>query len=573
MTTDRPSNRLHPKVGEAYDLMQRGKLDRRGFVRIAALLGVGATAAYTMAGLPSPAMANDELPFPEPEGDPVSGGTLRVAMMVQRMDDPAAFSWTEMSNQARHIVEYMAMTGVDNVTRPMLARSWEASDDLRTWTFHLRPGVKWHNGDDFTAEDVKWNVERWTDPAVGSSNIGLSSIAALVEDIDTGEQKEDGTPKMDKRLRDGAIEVVDDLTIRFNCSQPVLSFPEDLYNYPAAIVHPSFTPPFSDNPIGTGPYTLVDLAVGERCTLRRVTEMTNGEPFEYWGGEVFLDEIHYYNFDSENQLVAFAGGDVDAIFSFGHEQMAFAEAIDGTILPARSAQTLAVRVKVDQPPFDNKALRQAMQAGLDRARIRELVFGEAGDVGEDHHVAPVHPEYAELPPLVRDVERSKELLAEAGYPNGIDLSVDVGNTNGVWQQSVCEAMRDQWRECGIRLNINVMPSSRFWEIWDKTPFGATSWTHRPLGTMVLSVGYRAGVPWNESNYNNPEFEAALNEAESILDPDERRVVMERVQKIMQDDAFVFLPVWQPVYTIARGNVHGYPPHPTTYHQFNKVWVG
>ena len=572
MTTDRPSNRLHPKVGEAYDLMEKGKLDRRGFVRIAALLGVGATAAYTMAGLPAPAMA-DEMPFPEPEGEPVFGGTLRVGMLVQRMDDPATFSWTEMSNQARHIVEYLAMTGVDNVTRPMLAESWEASDDLMTWTFFLRPGVKWHNGDSLTAEQVKWNVERWTDPALGSSNIGLSSIAALVDDVDTGEQEEDGSPKLVKQLREGAIEVVDELTIRFHCKQPVLSFPEDLYNYPTAIVHPSFTAPFSGNPIGTGPFTLVDLAVGERCILRRVHETTDGEPFEYWGGDVFLDEIHYYNFDSENQLVAFAGGDVDAIFSFGHEQMAFAEAIDGTILPARTAQTLAVRVKVDQPPFDNKTLRRAMQAGLDRARIRELVFGEAGDVGEDHHVAPVHPEYAELPPLVRDVDKARELLAEAGYPDGIDLTVDVGNTNGVWQQSVCEAMRDQWRECGIRLNINVMPSSRFWEIWDQTPFGATSWTHRPLGTMVLSVGYRAGVPWNESNYDNPEFEAALNEAESILDPDERRVVMERVQQIMQDDAFVFLPVWQPVYTIARGNVHGYPPHPTTYHQFNKVWVG
>lgn len=573
MTIRDERDRRHPKVDEAYDLMQQGKLDRRGFVRIAALLGVGASTAYALAGLPEPAMAQEELPFPAPEGDPVSGGVLRVGMLVQRMDDPATFSWTEMSNQARHIVEYLAMTGVDNVTRPMLARSWEASDDLMTWTFHLRPGVKWHNGDDFTAEDVRWNVERWTDPTLGSSNIGLSSISALVDDVDTGEQNDDGTPRTVKQLREGAIEVVDELTIRFHCKQPVLSFPEDLYNYPTAIVHPSFTAPFSDDPIGTGPFTLVDLAVGERCTLRRVTETTNGEPFTYWGGDVYLDEIHYYNFDSENQLVAFAGGDVDAIFSFGHEQLAFAEALDGQILPARTAQTLAVRVKVDREPFDNVTLRRAMQAGLDRARIRELVFGEAGDVGEDHHVAPVHPEYFPLPPLERNVERARELLAEAGYPDGIDLTVDVGNTNGVWQQSVCEAMRDQWRECGIRLNINVMPSSRFWEIWDKTDFGATSWTHRPLGTMVLSVGYRAGVPWNESNYNNPEFEAALNEAESILDPDERRVVMERVEKIMQDDAFVFLPVWQPVYTIARGNVHGFPAHPTTYHQFNKVWLG
>ncbi len=573
MPTATPSNRLHPKVDEALDLMQRGKLDRRGFVRIAALLGVGATAAYTMAGLPAPAAADAALPFAEPEGEPVAGGVLRVAMQVQRMDDPATFSWAEMSNQARHIIEYLAMTGVDNVTRPMLARAWEASDDLKTWTFYLRPGVKWHNGDDFTAAQVAWNVERWTDTALGSSNVGLSAVAALVEDVDTGDENDDGTPRMAKRLRDGAIEVVDDLTIRFHCRQPVLSFPEDLYDYPTAIIHPSFTAPFSANPIGTGPFTLVDLTVGERCTLRRMTETTNGEPFDYWGGEVFLDEIHYYNFDSENQLVAFAGGDVDAIYSFGHEQMAFAEALDGQILPAQTARTLAVRVKVDEAPFDNKTLRLAMQAGLDRARIRELVFGEAGDVGEDFHVAPVHPEYAELPPLVRDVDRAKALLAEAGYPDGIDLTVDVGNTDGVWQQSVCEAMRDQWGECGIRLSINLMPSSRFWEIWDKTPFGATSWSHRPLGTMVLSAAYRAGVPWNETNYDNPEFEAALDEAESIIDPDARRVVMARVQQIMQDDAFVFLPVWQPFYTIAGHNVHGYPPHPTSYHQFNKVWLG
>ncbi|MCB1992409.1 MAG: hypothetical protein KDG49_13215, partial [Geminicoccaceae bacterium] len=368
MTTRSKPGRLHPKVNEALDLMERGRLDRRSFVRVAALLGVGASAAYAMAGLPAPAMAADDMPFPPDDPDAVMGGVLTVAMMVQRVDDPAAFSWTEMSNQARHVIEYLAMTGPDNITRPMLAQSWEASDDLRTWTFHLRPGVKWHNGDDFVAEHVKWNVERWVDPAVGSSNVGLSSIAALVDDVDTGEKNEDGTPKTTKRLRDGAIEVVDDLTIRFNTRQPVLSFPEDLYNYPCAILHPSFTAPFSDNPIGTGPYTLVELAVGDRCSLNRVTEMTNGEPFEYWGGKVYLDEIRYFNFDPENQLVAFAGGDVDAIYSFGHEQLAFAEALDGQILPARTAQTLACRMQVDVPPFDNVKLRQAMQLSLDRAR-------------------------------------------------------------------------------------------------------------------------------------------------------------------------------------------------------------
>lgn len=573
MTTRSTSGRLHPKVNEALDLMERGRLDRRSFVRVAALLGVGASAAYAMAGLPAPAMAADDMPFPPDDPDAVTGGVLTVAMMVQRMDDPAAFSWTEMSNQARHIVEYLAMTGPDNITRPMLAQSWEASDDLKTWTFHLRPGVKWHNGDDFVAEHVRWNVERWVDPAVGSSNVGLSSIAALVDDIDTGEQNEDGTPKITKQLREGAIEVVDDLTIRFHTKQPVLSFPEDLYNYPTAILHPSFTAPFSDNPIGTGPYTLVELAVGDRCSLNRVTEMTNGEPFEYWGGTVYLDEIRYFNFDPENQLVAFAGGDVDAIYAFGHEQLAFAEALDGQILPARTAQTLACRMQVDVPPFDNVKLRQALQLSLDRARIRELVFGEAGDVGDDYHVAPVHPEWFPLPPLERDIEGAKALLAEAGYPDGIDLTIDVGNTNGVWQQSVCEAMRDQMQDAGIRLAINVMPSSRFWEIWTQTPFGATSWTHRPLGTMVLSVGYRAGVPWNESHYNNPEFEAALDAAEAVLDVEERKALMQRVEQIMRDDAFLILPVWQPVYTIAKTTVHGYPPHPTNYHQFNKVWIG
>jgi peptide/nickel transport system substrate-binding protein len=184
----------------------------------------------------------------------------------------------------------------------------------------------------------------------------------------------------------------------------------------------------------------------------------------------------------------------------------------------------------------------------------------------------VHPEYFALPPLERDVEGARALLAEAGYPDGLELTIDVGNTDGPWHQTVCEIMRDQLQDVGIRLNINVMPASRFWEIWDQTPFGATAWTHRPLGTMVLSLGYRTGVPWNESNFASAEFDAALDEAEATFDVEERRAKMERVEQILQDAAVMVQPVWRPVYTIARENVRGLRAHPTQYHQFNQVWL-
>ena len=154
----RRGERVHPLVGLARQQLVERKSDRREFLRTVTLLGVSAGAAYAMAGeilgeaVAPPAMAA--------EGDPVMGGVLRVSMAVQEMADPALFDWTEKSNQARHIVEYLTYTGPDNVTRPYLAERWEASDDLRTWTFHLRKNVTWNNGDRFDAEDVLFNIKR-----------------------------------------------------------------------------------------------------------------------------------------------------------------------------------------------------------------------------------------------------------------------------------------------------------------------------------------------------------------------------------------------------------------------------
>ena len=567
MISQKPTRSDHPKVHEAFGLMKAGRMDRREFIRIAALLGTSAATAYAMVGLPSPAFADWGLPFPEDDAKAKPGGIFKIAMQVQKMEDPATYSWVQMSNQTRHTVEYLAMTGPDNVTRPMLAESWAASPDLKTWTFSIRKGVMWHNGEELTSEHVAWNIKRWLDPKTASSNVGLSVFSAMLED--SGEKDDKGKPI--KRMIKNALETPDKYTLRLNLSKSVLSAPEDCYNYPTAIAHPSFKPPLSDNMIGTGPFQLAELKVGDKCILKRVKKMANGQDFKYWGGKVYLDEIHYYNFETDNQLSAFASGDVDGIEEFSVEQMDLAKSFPGKIHIARTAQTVCCRMQVDQKPFTDKRVRQAICKSVDNAKVKNLIYTEGGDVGENHHVAPVHPDYAPLPPLKRDVEAAKALLKEAGFANGLEVTIDIGNTDGPWHQTAVEAMRDQMKEAGITLKINVLPAAKYWEIWDKTAFGCTAWTHRPLGTMVMSLGYRTGVPWNESHYANPEFDKALDAAEATLDVKARKAKLEVCEKILQDDAVMILPLFRPIYTIVSESVKGYEGHPTQYHQFNKVW--
>ena len=120
------------------------------------------------------------------------------------------------------------------------------------------------------------------------------------------------------------------------------------------------------------------------------------------------------------------------------------------------------------------------------------------------------------------------------------------------------------KEAGIRVTINLIPAQQYAELWNKVPFGVTDWFHRPLGVQTLSLAYRAGVPWNETGYNNPAFDKLLDEAEATLDVEKRREIMAKVEKIMQDDAVMIVPFWRSSFTFMDKKVKGFKMHPSQY---------
>ena len=529
-------------------------IDRREFLRYAALLGLSATAAHAfvrkITGEPfvAPAAAQT-LP---------KGGTLRLGMRCQDLKSPHTYSWIESANVTRQVLDYLAVTGVDNVTRPGLVEKWEPSPDLKTWTLKLRKNVKWHNGRQFTADDVVWNLKRVLDAKTGSSTVGAMK-SFMLDEFETGEKDDKGNAKKSTRLWDAnAIQKVDTFTVKLNGKAANLAIPELLFHYPLLIMDPAENGEFKVGSNGTGAFTLVESEVGRRNVLK-----ARKEP--YWGGGPYLDELQYIDLgdDPAAAVSALASKQVDGLYAADIVQLDALQRIPHVqMYQVTTAYTATARMQPVKP-FDDKRVRQALRYAVDSNTILQIAHKGLGQAGEHHHVSPVHPEYAKLPPFTRDVAKAKKLLADAGYPNGIDTEIICRPQPG-WELLAVQAMVEQWKEAGIRVKINVMPSTQYWEVWTKVPFGFTTWAHRPLGVMSLALAYRTGVPWNESKYSNPEFDRLLTMAEGTLDVVARREMMAQLEKILQDDGPIVQPVWRAIFTFHDKRVQGFKLHPTLY---------
>jgi peptide/nickel transport system substrate-binding protein len=530
-----------------------GLIDRREFIRYAALLGMSAGAAYTVAGK----LTGQPLAAPAAAQSLPRGGTMRLGMRCHDLKTPHTYSWVEASNTTRQVLDYLTITGADNVTRPGLIEKWEASPDLKTWTLRVRRNVKWHNGRQFTADDVVWNLKHVLDPKTGSSTVGLMK-GFLLEEFETGEKDDKGNAKKSTRLWDAnAIQKVDTYTVRLNGKTAQLAVPEQLFHYPLLIVDPTDNGEFKVGSNGTGAFTLVENEVGRRQILKARKD--------YWGGGPHLDEIQFIDLgdDPAASVSALAGKQVDGLYFSDITQLDALQKLPHVqMYQVTTAYTATARMQPVKP-FDDKRVRQAMRYAIDANTILQLSHRAMGQPGEHHHVSPVHPEYAKLPMFQRDVAKARRLLAEAGYPNGIDTEL-IARPQPGWELLAVQAMVEQWKEAGIRVKINVMPSTQYWEVWTKVPFGFTTWAHRPLGVMSLALAYRTGVPWNESKYSNPEFDRLLGMAEGTIDVAARRELMAQLEKILQEDGPIVQPVWRAVFTFMDKRVQGFTAHPTLY---------
>jgi peptide/nickel transport system substrate-binding protein len=446
---------------------------------------------------------------------------------------------------SRNVVEYLTRTRSDNVTEPWLCEKWEASDDLKTWTLHLRKDVKWHNGEAFIADHVIWNIKRVLDPATGSSVLGLMKGYMM---NDAGDALWDAN----------AIEKVDDNTVRLNARNAQLAVPEHFFHYPFPMLHPSSEGKFGVGSIGTGWADLVEYELAKKCVVKK-----RGD---YWAGGSALDEVIFIDHgdDPAAQVAALQSKQVDGMWEVSPSQRKAVRAMDWVeLFSVATAQTAVARMQPIHDMWKDPRVRKAMRMAIDPSKVVQVSVDGDGTPAEHHHVCPLHPEYAKLDPMFNQ-EAAKAMLAEAGAAG---LSAELFCiADPEWEARAANNLAQQWKEIGVDIKVTVLPGAQYWEIWDKetAPFAQTAWTHRPLGVMVLGLAYRTGVPWNESKWSNPKFDELLTKAEGILDVDKRREVMKEIETLMQEEGPIVQSVWLNVYQAMAKDVKGFAAHPTQY---------
>jgi peptide/nickel transport system substrate-binding protein len=472
------------------------------------------------------------------------GGTLTVTTFGTHtsLDPPFQVTQSDII-VTQHTYDNLVMIQPDLSLKPMLATSWEPNDDLTSYTFRLRKGVKFHHGKDFKAEDVVSTFQRLLDPELDSP--ARSSLSVIKDMV-----------------------ILDDHSLRFDLDAPNAFFVESLSLYQGRIVPSDIDPArLTLEEFGTGAFTISEHLPGERTVMVRNPD--------YWDkGLPYLDGITVVTIpEGATRAEALKTGDVDLVFGMEEQSVSDLEAhADTTVLETASPTYLGLYMDVTVAPFDNVLVRKAIQAATDREAIRQSALLGKGSLANDHPIAPNDPHFAsQYAPPAYDTDRARSLLEQAGHPNGIDLTL-VTSPAGAPMVEFAVAMKERAEPAGIRINIREVPEEDFWsKVWLQEPFATMWWNGRPPDA-ALSVVYLSDASWNESKYQNPTVDQLIVKARGQKDLEERRATYAEIQRILIDDVPRIIAVFKPNLIGVGTHVRGIEVHPLNWPIFHRGWL-
>ncbi|WP_102106583.1 ABC transporter substrate-binding protein [Oceaniglobus roseus] len=477
------------------------RISRRGLLRSGAAAGVLAATGF-------PLMAQAK-----------RGGKLRMAINGANTSD----SWDGRTHSDAFMINCAQGAVFDCLTEVSatgelvgeLAESWEATPDAKTWTFNLRQGVTFHNGKAFGADDVIESLNMHV--AEGAKSAAQPIVANIAE------MKKLGDHQVQMVLKDG------------NADFPFLLSDYHILMYPAGQIEEAIA-----KGIGTGLYMNVNLDPGVRFVGKRVdSHYKDGRAG--WFDELEIIAVN----DTSARMSALLTGQVDVVNRIDFKTEPLLKANPKTmIFEVTGNQHYTLPMLSDVAPFDNLDVRLALKHAVDRQELVNKVLQGHGAVGNDHPIGPANQYYAkDLPQIELDLDKAKYHLKQAGMDS---LNVDLHVSDAAFNGAVDTAQLFQATAKGAGININVVqePADGYWSnVWLKQPWCASYYSGRATEDWMFSTAYEAGVPWNESHWDDPRFQELLYAGRKELDSDKRRAIYHEMQEILSTRGSTVIPMY------------------------------